>query len=429
MNKVRGTRDIIPFSHYITLYEIIRSHLLLHNFQEIHTPSFEYEELFTKNLGTATDIVNKEMYYVSHIHQDPADQKMVLRPEMTASIMRAFLEEKIQDAPWQVFEFGSTFRHERPQKGRYREFLQCSIECINAKQIGYDISLLAMLNTLFKNIIGDTFQLHINYIGLPEERTLYRSALYAYCLSHKLSFPEIIQQKLSEETILRILDSKDATVQHILEKAPRISDFWNENNKNEWHTICQQLTDLHIPFIHNEKLIRGLDYYNGLLFEFISHDLGAQNTFCGGGRYDTLAQNIDEKKNIPALGAGIGIDRLLLIKEEQEKQYPTKKKNIPSIAIIMDESNEQSLIAYAITIQNTLIANAIQTEIYFNKESFKSGLKKANNNNVLFCALIDNEQMKKNTIIIKQMTALKEQKELTLPQAISYIVTNIPCDH
>ena len=182
INKVRGTRDIIPFDNYLALYSTLRSHLKINNYQEIHTPYFECEELFTKNLGVGTDIVNKEMYYVSHIHQNEDYQKMVLRPELTASMMRAYLEEKIQDSPWKVFEIGPAFRHERPQKGRYREFFQCSIECINAKSIGYDLEVILNLYTLFNRLIPHKFELQINYIGTHSERVLYKQALYEYCI-------------------------------------------------------------------------------------------------------------------------------------------------------------------------------------------------------------------------------------------------------
>ncbi len=422
ITKTRGTRDIINFDNYIKIFEIIRKHLQFNNFQEIHTPYLEFEELFIKNLGENTDIVNKEMYYVSHIHQNNDEQKIVLRPELTASIMRAYFEENIQESPWQVFQIGSAFRHERPQKGRYREFFQCSIECINAKSLGYDLEILFILNNLFKKLINDSFQLQINYIGTLDERLLYKKELYNYCIKNKHLFPEYIQNKLQLDSILRILDSKEETVQKALINAPKISQFWSENNKKEWDNITKDLNKLNINFIHNERLIRGLDYYNGLIFEFVSNNLGAQNTFCGGGRYDELSQNLNPKSQVPSLGAGIGIDRLLLIIEENKNNIIANKRD-SHIAIINDSLNESSIF-YRISIKQDLEKERIKTKIYFDKESLKSGLKKANNENAYISIIITNTQILNNTIIFKEMQNEKKQIELPYNEAIKYIIQN-----
>lgn len=423
INKVRGTRDLIPIDNYLSLYNIIRNHLEFNHYIEIHTPYIEYEELFTKNLGIATDIVNKEMYYISHIHQAETDQKIVLRPEITASIMRAYLEEKIETSPWKVFEIGPAFRHERPQKGRYREFFQCSIECINAKSIGYDIELLFILHSLFNNVIPNLFELEINYIGSITERTMYKEKLYNYCIANKNKFPQCIQNKLHLESILRILDSKDKEVQKILNDAPKISEFWNDISTKNWISITQGLSKLGIPFIHNEKLIRGLDYYNGLIFEFVSHNLGSQNTFCGGGRYDGLASNIDPKVNTPALGAGIGIDRLLLIMDTLNQKI--LNTDIKFIAIIIETANIELGIDYSLSISKEFYNHGIKSKIYFDKISLKSGLKKANTENAYLACLITDFNIIHNKITIKEMHNEKKQIELDYKDTLSYIIKKI----
>jgi histidyl-tRNA synthetase len=419
INKVRGTRDLIPLDDYLNLYALLRNHFRFNNYTEIHTPYLQHEELFTKNLGTNTDIVNKEMYYVSHLHQDSNDEKIVLRPELTASIMRAYVEERIQEAPWKVFEIGPAFRHERPQKGRYREFFQCSVECINAKSIGYDLELLLNLFSLFNKLIPNEFQLEINYIGNLTERNIYKEALYEYCLQHKNSFPEGVQNKLQLESILRILDSKDPLIQKILDDAPKISAFWQDNSKREWSIITQGLFSLDIPFFHNQKLIRGLDYYNGLIFEFVSGNLGAQNTFCGGGRYDSLAENIDPKINTPALGAGIGIDRLLLIMDTSKNK--TSNDNAKCIAIIIDTANIELGIQYSLSITKKLQKNTIQSKIYFDKSSLKSGLKKANTENAYLACIITDIQIMNNTILVKEMHNEKKQMEYSFEEGLEYM--------
>ncbi len=409
INKIRGTRDIIPFSSYIKLFTHLRSHLLLHNFQEINTPTFEYEELFIKNLGVTTDIVNKEMYYVNHLHNPGNEKKMVLRPEMTAPIMRAYLENNIQDNPWKVFQIGPTFRHERPQKGRYREFYQCSIELINAASLGYDIHLLSLLIEFFKEFIGMHFTLEINYIGTHEERTAFRHALYSYCFAHKEAFPQSIQDKLQLETILRILDSKEEQVKKIMEQAPSIEDFWSTENRKEWGSITSHLTSLDISFVHNKNLIRGLDYYNGLIFEFTSHNLGSQNSFCGGGRYDTLSKNFNNK-TIPSLGAGIGIDRLLLIMEELENTHIEENTLLP---ILFDTQHDEAL-SYSIQINRILRKKNIKSDIFYNKNSLKSGLKKVNSEKALHCIIITEQNIKDKTITLKDMNEEYYQEVIPL---------------
>jgi histidyl-tRNA synthetase len=351
------------------------------------------------------------------MHQDNNEKKMVLRPEMTASIMRAYLEEKIQDMPWQVFEFGSTFRHERPQKGRYREFFQCSIELIGATSIGYDLYLISLLNELFKEIFYISFNLDINYISTREEREKYKVELYHYCLKQKDKFPVVVAEKLSLDSILRILDSKDLIVKDILLNAPRISDFWNFENKKEWQVICDGLAFLDIEYNHNEHLVRGLDYYNGLVFEFSSNGLGSQNAFCGGGRYDELAQNIDEKKSICALGAGIGIDRLMLLLEEKEI-FSLKNKALIAILFV---DIDPILFSYAIKLKKDLVKKFNNVQIYFDKDTLKAALKKANSDQASFVCLISKEQLNNQTVILKYMDNSKEQIELNYDDIANYI--------
>jgi histidyl-tRNA synthetase len=423
INKVRGTRDLIPIENYLSLYTFIRNHLKFNHYIEIHTPYIQYEELFTKNLGIATDIVNKEMYYISHIHQEETDPKIVLRPEITASIMRAYLEENIEASPWKVFEIGPAFRHERPQKGRYREFFQCSIECIDAQSIGYDIELLFVLQSLFNSLIPNLFQLEINYIGSTTERNLYKEKLYDYCIANKDKFPLSVQNKLQLESILRILDSKDQEIQKILNNAPKISQFWNDTSTKNWETITSGLSTLKIPFIHNEKLIRGLDYYNGLIFEFVSNNLGAQNTFAGGGRYDDLASNINPKINAPALGAGIGIDRLLLIMDTLNKKIVNK--DIKFVAIIIETTNFQLGIDYSLAITKEFYNNGIKSKIYFDKISLKSGLKKANMEDAYLACLITDFNIIHKKISIKEMHNEKKQIELDYKDTLPYIIKKI----
>ena len=411
--KVRGTRDLIPFKRYVDFFDTVRTHLLLYNFTEIHTPFFEYESVFVKNLGEMSDIVTKEMYYVSHAHSAMDDEKIVLRPELTASVMRAFLENNIDQLPWRVFSSGPAFRHERPQQGRFREFFQTTIEVIGAKQLTYDIELLSIVFSFFQKIIPGLFRLELNYLGTLEERAIYKKALYDYCYEKKTLFPAGYIEGLSEKNILRVLDHKSEGVKSLLETAPTIDRYFGEESKKALGSVTQGLEALAIPYKRNERLIRGLDYYTGLIFEFSTDLLGSQGAIAGGGRYDLLAEQMGSKKPVPSLGVGIGIDRVLLLLEglDKSKNLPKKIK----IGIFVERNQQYNqLCSQALIIERELIALGIVVIIYFDKESMKSALKRANQDRVDYVIIMRDIESKK--YILKSMQEESEQKELTFEE-------------
>lgn len=416
MKKIRGTRDIFPYLSYQNIYQFLRSLLLSHNFKEIHTPIFEPEEVFLKSLGEQTDVVNKEMYYVTHLHDQKEIEKIVLRPEMTASIMRAYFEEKIIDNPLKVFQIGEVFRHERPQKGRYREFFQCSIECLGTKSIAYDAQLIIFLYQMFSELLSQHFWLEINYIADTTIRENYKKHLYQYCLQNINICKEEYLLTLGEKNILRILDTKEKNIQECLLKAPKIENFLDETNQLEWEELLFLLDACNIKYKKNNHLVRGLDYYNGVVFEFKSSFLGAQSTFCGGGRYDGLSKNFFDKVNLPALGAGIGIDRLLIILEEIDSQI-IKNKKIPKCSIVFDSIPTKEGCLQSLILEEKITQNNIITDIYFDKKSLKSALKKAHNEKVDFVFIIHNSEK----ITLKDMHIDKKQHDITFENLNSYL--------
>jgi histidyl-tRNA synthetase len=419
MKRVPGTRDIFSYKKYIACYTKLRETLSTHNFEEIHTPLFEEEEVFLKNIGEQTDVISKEIYYVTDKHST-TEKRKVLRPELTAPIMRAYFENKIQEAPWHVFQIGEAFRHERPQKGRYREFFQCSIESINAPSVGHDVALLSILFNFFKNIIERTFTLEINYIGSLEERNSYKQALHFFCQENKILKEYLSTHNITDEGILKILDTKNEDIKNVLQEAPSIKEYLLEESVTRWHTITETLTALEIPYTINTRLVRGLDYYNGLVFEFKSEYLGAQDSFCGGGRYDYLSKNFSSKeKVISALGAGIGIDRVLLLQEKNK--LPPKKK----VAIVFSEKEKNNLFSNAILVQKKLAKEDIPSEIFFDKESLKSSLKKAHNKNFFFAIIINEETRSSEKVILKFMQQDKEQYPSSMDDIISVLKKNI----
>lgn len=418
MRKVRGTRDIISFDSYIDFFGKIREHLGLYSFTEIHTPLFEFESVFAKNLGEMSDIVSKEMYYISHVHTSLEEEKIVLRPELTASVVRAFLENGIQESPWRVFSCGPVFRHERPQQGRFREFFQVTIEILDAMHSAHDIELISMIFSFFQKIIPDLFTLELNYLGTTHERKAYKSALYSYCISKKELFPVEYIEELSEKNILRILDHKNDSVKNALREAPLLREFLQEESLSKFNFIITTLEKLNISYTFNPRLIRGLDYYTGLVFEFSSSLLGSQNAIAGGGRYDKLAEQMGSKKEIPALGVGIGVDRVLLLLEQMGKEKNIPFKKLVGIVIAIENESSNLLYAQAISLVRLLTSQNISTLSYFDKTSLKSALRKANQDEVDYIVILSEKSLISATYILKYMKEKKEQEELSIANII-----------
>jgi len=399
ITRVRGTRDILDLEKYNFVFNLIKNKLKCHNFVEIHTPIIEKSKLFTKSLGNETDIINKEMFFLKNKNTEKEtennDDSICLRPEGTASTIRAYIENQIQKSPWRAFSYGPMFRYERPQKGRYREFFQNTIEMINAESLFYDVELIMILNNLFKDIGIENFSLDINFIGTSIEREKYKIVLLDYFHSIIKNIPEEYHSRITKEKALRLLDCKDISIQILLKDAPILENFLSEESLEKWHKIQNSLITLNINFSINHTLIRGLDYYNDTVFEFKSNVLGAQNAFCGGGRYDGLATLLESKEKIPSVGAGIGIDRLIILLEEQNKINLIKKKLISIIVTKNEYFN------YALKI-NEIITNAnLCSEIFFDKNSLKSSLRKADSEDAAIVCIIGDTEFENKSASIK----------------------------
>lgn len=295
ISRVRGTRDIMNAQEYMGLFQIIKQHLAHYRFKEIILPTLESVDLFKRALGQETDVVSKEMFIVSSSSAQ-SDELICLRPEATASMVRSFIEHGIQDVPWKVFCCGSMFRYERPQKGRFREFYQCSLEIIGSACVSEDARLLAMLDVLFAQKCDlSEYALHVNYLGCPEDRKVFKEKLYAFLNEHDAQLCETCKKR-KEANILRVFDCKEAECHTIYATAPHITDSLCISCACEWQELQDRLEELSVSFVHNSKLVRGLDYYNKTIFEFVSPLLGAQSAFCGGGRYDSLVALLEANK-------------------------------------------------------------------------------------------------------------------------------------
>ena len=331
LQPVRGTRDLLPndLRQFREVSEIARKTSLLYGFEEIETPILESASVFKRSLGETSDIVSKEMY----AFKDLGGDDLVLRPEGTAGIARAFISEGMtQLTPLKLFYRGPMFRYERPQKGRYRQFYQVGVELLGVEKAQADLECLAlgyqMLQALpFQDGLKETVKLHLNTIGDAESRAAFREKLVAYLTSRKSELSKDSLDRL-ERNPLRILDSKDEGDKKVVAGAPELKDSLNDHSRKFFETIVQGLERLKIPFLVDPLLVRGLDYYCHTVFEFTTTALGSQNAILAGGRYDNLISDLGGPKT-PGVGWAAGLDRLVMMMKPSEE----KRLNIAVVPV------------------------------------------------------------------------------------------------
>lgn len=413
ITKVKGTQDFLDTSLISFIVETVRNQTVRYNFTEIMTPLIEHIELFKRSLGQHTDVVSKEMFIIMP-HEGEAE--LCLRPEMTASVVRAFIEGGIQKTPWCTFSWGPVFRYERPQKGRYRQFHQCNFEIIGAPSPYHDIELLVMLDSLFSELFNlIEYALHINFIGTPKDRQEYRAVLYTFLNDNQNILCEncLIRK---DTNIMRVFDCKVPTCIELYHKAPVITDFLSTESAAEWQLIQDQLLAQGVAYSLRPTLVRGLDYYNKLVFEFVSGSLGAQNAFCGGGRYDSLVTMLGGSQDQTSLGAAIGIERLMLVLEAQKKDAATIHK--PAIVTIMPLASAQQPLA--LLVARTLRHAGYCVETMLDGDSLKSMLRSANKQGAKYALIIgENEQATQSVQLKNMMTGASEQiKQIDLVERL-----------
>lgn len=408
--RVKGTQDFLDLTLYNFLIATTRNHFSNAAFTEIATPILEPTELFKRSLGLHTEVVSKEMYTVVTGHEEEGEESSIcLRPEGTAPTIRAFFNNHIEQHPWKVFSHGPMFRHERPQKGRFRQFHQVTIENIGATSIAYDAELLALLSRFFTDKLKfDSYTLLLNFLGSPEDRAEYKKALKGF-LDKQNSLPEKVVA-LKEKNIMRIFDLKDPACQEAVKQAPVITDYLSKESQQEWQELQKLLTQLSVPFVCEPRLVRGLDYYNRTVFEFASTQLGAQSAFCGGGRYDHLAQILGEKNPLPSLGAAFGIERVLMIMEQHQAQLAIPPKKV--VHIIMPMSQAQQPLA--LQLAEKLRADNLCTEVMLDLVSMKNMMRKIDKAGAQFALIIGEDEVKNSSVTVKNMATGDEHK---VPQA------------
>lgn len=394
ISRVRGTEDLLDLKLQNFFMEITQHHMQCYNFTEIQTPILEHTNLFVRSLGTETDVVSKEMY----VFKADSEDSICLRPEGTASTIRAYIENGIQQRPWKVYLHGPMFRHERPQKGRWRQFSQFSIEVVNSSSIMHDIQFLKMLDDLFTHKLHiPNYVLKINFLGCSDDRKNHKALL--------LQFLETIADQIcqtcavrKDRNTLRIFDCKNENCQKLYTEAPKLIEHLCSSCNQEWKLLTETLTMLSVNFIIDPLLVRGLDYYNKTAFEFSSRDLGAQNTFCGGGRY-SLGKEVGASDDLASIGCAIGIGRTLLLMEQNIQKLPLPEQ--PPLHVIIPIAQEQQPLA--LFFAQELVNHNLCTEVLLEGSSVTNMLKKANKLGARYVLMLGSDEQEQGTVSIKDM--------------------------
>lgn len=393
LQPARGTRDIYgkDLSAFLFVENTARDFAKRYGFGEIQTPVFEATEVFARGVGETSDIVSKEMYTFT----DRGGESFTLRPEGTAGVVRAFISEGMeQNQPVKLFYAGPMFRYERPQKGRYRQLHQVGVEVLGATAPQTDVEVLCLAWDFLSALgLRPFIRLELNTLGDAESRAAYREALVAYFEQFKDRLSEDSRTRL-EKNPLRILDSKDEGDKKIVENAPAMIDFLNEDSRVFFDSVKAGLTEMDIPFVVNPRLVRGLDYYRHTVFEFITDSLGAQGTVLGGGRYDGLVEELGGPKTA-GIGFGAGIDRLSLLLQETGKQ-PAEPRPIAVIPV-----GDDTLLPI-MKIAHDLRQNGFIVDMAYSGNMGKR-MKKANKINACAAVIMGSDEYEKGIVTVRDL--------------------------
>ena len=404
--RPNGTQDVVPNEVYKwqTVESVVRDTAQQFGFREIRVPTFEETGLFVRSVGDTTDVVQKEMYTVS----STGDKTYTLRPEGTAGVIRAVLENGIlnEGLPQKVFYTISCYRHEKAQKGRLREFHQFGCELLGAASPAADADAIALAHSVLNRLGLKNIRLNINSIGCPECRAKYREALKAYFEPHRSQLCSTCQERLDKNP-LRLLDCKSEEDQAIAKDAPVITDYLCEECSAHFEAVKKQLGIMGIDFIINPKIVRGLDYYTRTVFEFISDDIGAQGTVCGGGRYDGLIETLGGKPT-PALGFAMGLERILLTMEAQGCEFMEERTCDLYIAAMGDKAAEKT-----VEIVSTMRGEGFFVEYDLVGRGLKAQMKYADKIKAKYVIVLGDSELESGTAKLKNM-ATGEQTDISL---------------
>jgi histidyl-tRNA synthetase len=412
--SIKGFYDILP-EHtplWFKLEDTARRVLAQYGYQNIRMPLVESTDLFVRSVGEHTDIVEKEMY----AWQDALNgDKLTLRPEGTAGCVRAVIESNLTyNGPVRLWYSGAMFRHENVQKGRQRQFHQIGVEAFGFDSPHVDAEQIVLLARLWRELGINDVELQINSIGDAHERAAYRDVLIAYFEQHLDSLDEDAKRRLHSNP-LRILDSKNPRMQALCEAAPKLIDCLGDATRAHFDGLCALLREAGVAFAVNPRLVRGLDYYNRTVFEWVTTKLGAQGTIAGGGRYDSLVERLGGEST-PACGFGIGLERVFLLMQE----YGVVANDAPDVYLVnVGELAEKAAFAMAESLRQA----GLQVVLHAGGGSFKSQMKKADRSQARYAIILGDDEVNTQQVGLKPMraNASDQQQQLSLDAAIAYL--------
>ncbi len=397
IQAIRGMNDLLPedTSVWQQVEKVLRSTMNSYGYDEVRMPIVEKTNLFCRAIGEVTDVVEKEMYSF----EDRSGDNLSLRPEGTAGCVRACLEHSlIYNQEQRLWYMGPMFRHERPQKGRYRQFHQMGVEVFGLNGPDIDAELISLTYSIWKKFgIENELELQLNSLGSAEERAAYREELVKFLEAHYEELDEDCQRR-THTNPLRVLDTKDPKVIEILKDAPKLSDFFGEETRAHFDSLRRMLDNMGIKYVLNDRLVRGLDYYNLTVFEWVTTALGAQGTVCGGGRYDSLVEQLGGAPT-RAVGFGIGLERLILLLTTLGKIQANP--NVDVYVVGSGENSELKMLEVSSILRENLPSYRIRN--HCGGGNFKKQFKKADKCGAKVAVIIGENEIANNTVTVKDM--------------------------
>ncbi|MCW9030708.1 MAG: histidine--tRNA ligase [Gammaproteobacteria bacterium] len=419
IQAIRGMNDILPEQtpYWQYVENVFRQLMQSYGYQEIRMPIVENTALFKRSIGEVTDIVEKEMY----TFEDRNGDSLTLRPEGTACCVRAAMQHGLlHNQTQRLWYTGPMFRHERPQKGRYRQFHQFGVETFGLAGPDIDAELILMSNRLWHLLdMNEDVTLELNSLGSAEARQQYRGELVKYFEAHQSELDEDSQRRLHTNP-LRILDSKNPDMQKLNDNAPKLIDHLDAESKQDFEILCKILDEAGVKYKINPRLVRGLDYYSKTVFEWVSDKLGAQGTVCAGGRFDGLVEQLGGKAT-PAIGFALGLERLIALLEIPEKIQ--RENNLDVYLVLVGEKALSKGMPLAEKWRNEI--PGLKLQVNCGGGSIKSQMKKADKSEAKVAFILGDDELDKNMLTIKYLREKKEQEVIELDSIAGYLKSNV----
>ena len=400
VTAIRGMNDALPgaSARWEQLEALVREWLRAYGYRNMRAPILEHTRLFTRGIGEVTDIVEKEMYPFT---ESLNGESLTMRPEFTAGMVRAAIEHNLlYDRPQRVYAMGPVFRHERPQRGRYRQFHQIDVEALGLAGPDIDAELIVMVSRLWKLLGITDVQLEINSLGQGDERAAHRAALIKHLEQHKDILDEDGLRRMYTNP-LRVLDTKNPAMQAMADSAPKLFDFLGETSRAHFDGVCARLTDAGVSYRLNPRMVRGLDYYNLTVFEWVTDKLGAQATVCGGGRYDGLIELLGGKA-APAVGFAIGMERLLDLWGQYQPEVA-----VPECEVYVVHQGDEAQRRAALLAESLRDAG-MSVIVHAGAASFKSQFKRADASEASIAVILGGDELAAGVASVKMLRAVAQ---------------------